>query len=103
MSEEVYAALDVASTVRERMFDILFAKSQELGYCCPPREFQPDPDDPRGCRTPSLATDDTCLECWRNYAKIQALLDLGIFERVERAMATYADACKYEEEKKRDA
>jgi len=83
MSEEVYAGAALIQAVEERQFRILYETAVYEGLSCPPKEFQPDDDEDGRCRLPFLATDDTCMLCWREYTRIQALLDLGLVSRME--------------------
>ena len=69
--------------VTDRQFRILFdAGINSVGCGCPPAEFQPDSED-KECRVPSLSKFDKCLDCWREYTKVQALLDLGFIRKIE--------------------
>ena len=68
----------LSAIVADRQFQLLFEDAVEDGLHCPPRDFQPDCWE--HCRTPQLATDDTCIKCWRQYTMEQALLDLGLIE-----------------------
>jgi len=81
----------IANAVTERMFQILFDRLPcDLG--CVPVEFREnDPCIP-------YITED-CQTCWLNYIETQALLDLGLVERIDRAMEIYLGACKHEADK----
>ena len=68
----------VVDAVIERMFIILF-QGLPCDIGCVPEEFREN--DP--C-VPYITED--CQSCWLNYVRTQALLDLGVIERVETTM-----------------
>ena len=91
--------------VTDRQFQILFeasceriTKTRTLG--CPPYEFQLETED---CVN-TVTEGNVCLQCWRDYTQKQALLDLGLIEKMEedikkadRAGTVYQDEPEGEE------
>jgi len=60
--------------VTQTQFKILF---EAADVPCPPDEFQV-------CGDPAeVWLSDQCLDCWRNYTRCQALLDLGFIHKIE--------------------
>jgi len=60
--------------VTQTQFKILF---EWADVPCPPDEF-------RICDDPSrVELGNQCLDCWRNFTRCQALLDLGFIHKIE--------------------
>jgi len=59
--------------VTQTQFKILF---EWADVPCPPDEFQV-------CGDPDKWNEERCLDCWRNYTRCQALLDLGFIHKIE--------------------
>ena len=70
----------LVEVVTLRQFRILFeAALHGTALGCPPVEFRYDVD---VCGS-DQGEADVCLDCWRNYTRCQALLDLGFIHKIE--------------------
>lgn len=66
--------------VAANQFKILFDAMWE--HDCPPREFQLERC-AEGEGVNPYREEDTCLDCWHNYTRMQALLNLGFIHKIE--------------------
>ena len=77
--------------VADRQFKLLFDAMWE--HDCPPRDFQRE-----GCDVNPYSGANMCLVCWRDYTRIQALLDLGLVSKMGEEEEEHCDRKDKEED-----